>query len=91
MVGAAVVGAAVTGATVALLIGTLGDAEGDATLAEGEDDAALAGAMPARPKKMIASASTVSRPPATAARPRSIQRGPRRCGGMSLVVSADMT
>lgn len=91
VVGAAVVGAAVTGATVALLIETLGEAESDARLAEGDDDAAFAGAMPARPKKTIPIASTVSRLPARAARPRSIQRGPRRGGGMSLVVSPDMT
>lgn len=90
-VGAAVVGAAVTGVTVLVLIGTLGDAESDARLAEGEGDAAFAGAMLARPKKTIMIASTVSRLPATAARPRSIQRGPRRRGGISLVVSCDMT
>lgn len=87
VVGAAVVGTAVTGATVALRIEILGDAESDARLADGEDDAAFAGATPARPKKTIPSASTVSRLPATAARPRSTQRGPRRGGGMSFVVS----
>lgn len=92
-VGATVVGAEVAGATVLVVTLMLGSADGDARLAddEGDGDPAMAGAIPARPRKITATSSSVRRLPATAARPRSIHRGPRRgVGGMSFVVSPDM-
>ncbi len=91
-VGAPVAGADVTGATVLVVRLMLGSAEGDARLADddGDGDAAIAGAMPERPRNTMATSTSVRRLPATAARPRSIQRGPRRGGGMSFVVSPDM-
>ena len=88
--GALLAGAVVRGATVLVWMETLGsgdddiDADGDA-----EPDAAGATRL-ARPKKTTAMMRTVSRLPATAASARSIHRGPRRGGGMILVVSPDM-
>jgi hypothetical protein len=81
-VGAAVVGAAVRIWTVALGDGdaALGDGEGD-----GDADAPARRESP--PPKITPIRRSVRRPPARAARIRSIQRGPRRGGGMILVVS----
>ena len=85
-------GAVVTGAAVLVLIDTVevGDADGSAesdTL--GLDE--IAGDTDAgRAKKMTAMTRSVRRLPTTAARPRSIQRGPRRGGRTILVVSPGM-
>lgn len=83
--GAAVVGAAVVGATVRIWVALgEGDAEGLA-LGEGEAEAPEKRERP--PPRMSAINTSVRRPPATAARIRSIHRGPRRGGGMIFVVS----
>ena len=87
--GGALVGASV-GAGVAVVgrIVMLGSADIDAgALALGDADPDVTGAMPLRPRKSTPITSTVSSAPATAARARSIQRGPRRGGGRILVVS----
>ena len=91
VVGAALgvtLGASVVGGAVRIWTVGLGDADADAlALAEGDgelDDPAKRDSPPPRIRPMSRS---VSRPPATAARMRSIQRGPRRGGGMILVVS----
>ena len=84
--GGVVLGAAlVTGALVTLLLGS-GENEADAD-ADGDAEPALAGAMVPRAKNSRKMITTVARLPATAASPRSTQRGPRRGGGMILVVS----
>jgi hypothetical protein len=81
--GVAVVGAAVLGWTVGL-----GDGEADAlALGDGDGDGELPPKRARPPFTIRAMRRSVSRPPATAARIRSTQRGPRRCGGMILVVS----
>ena len=91
VVGAAVVGAgvdglgaAVVGAAVRIWIVALGDGDEEG-LGDGDAD------VPARrdnpPPKSTPMSRSVRRPPATAARMRSIQRGPRRGGGMIFVVS----
>jgi hypothetical protein len=84
--GVALVGAAV-GATVLIAIEMLGSAEAD-------DDADALGdadpvAFPMRPppRNSSAMATIVRRLPASAASTTSIHLGPRRGGGMSLVVS----
>ena len=80
-VGAAVVGAAVRIWTVALGDGeALGEGEGD-----GDADVPASRERP--PPRRTPIRRSVRRPPATAARIRSIHRGPRRGGGMILVVS----
>lgn len=86
-------GALVTGATVLVRIDTveLGEMDGSADSdALGLDE--VAGETEAeRAKKRMPITRTVTRLPATAARPRSTQRGPaRRGGGMILVVSPGM-
>jgi hypothetical protein len=94
VVGAAVVGTVLCvgegegGAVVARTVGggDVGDAE-ELAVALGEDDADD-GATRAPPRKTTPIRRIVMRLPATAASPRSIQRGPlRRGGGMSFVVS----
>ena len=98
VVGAAVVGAAVVGAAVdglgAALVGAAvriwivalgdGDAEG---LGDGDGDADVPARRARPPPSRTPINRSVSRPPATAARIRSIQRGPRRGGGIIFVVS----
>lgn len=93
-VGAAVVGATLgdgLGASVAgaaVRIWTVGLAEADAdalALGDGEADAPAKRDRP--PPRMTPIRRSVSRLPASAARIRSIQRGPRRGGGMIFVVS----
>jgi hypothetical protein len=102
-VGGVAVGADVGGATVAVVVGVgLGDAVvgaavriwivglGDAEalgLGEGDGDADAPARRDSPPPKITPMSKSVRRPPATAARMRSIQRGPRRGGGMILVVS----
>jgi hypothetical protein len=82
-----VVGASVAGVAVLVRIVMLGSAEADA-LALGDADPDDAGASPSgRPRKTRPITKTVSSPPATAASARSIQRGPRRGGGITRVVS----
>jgi hypothetical protein len=98
-VGAAVVGAAVVGATeavgdalgvalggvaVRIWIVGLGDAE---ALGEGDGEAVVPARRERPPPSRTPIKRSVRRPPATAARIRSIQRGPRRGGGMICVVS----
>jgi len=79
-----VLGASVVGAAVRIWTVMVGDAETEA-LGDGE---AVAPAKRERPPpNMTPISSRVTRPPATAARIRSIQRGPCRGGGMILVVS----
>jgi hypothetical protein len=97
-VGAAVVGAAlgvglgvglgvsVAGTAVRIWIVGLGEADAD-ELALGEGDADVPPKRERPPPRITPISRSVSRPPATAARIRSIQRGPRRGGGMIFVVS----
>ena len=61
-----------------------GDVEG---LGDGDGDADVPARRESPPPKITPMRRSVRRPPATAARIKSIQRGPRRCGGMTLVVS----
>jgi hypothetical protein len=75
-------GASVVGATVRIWSVRLGVAEAD-----GLDDAEPPAKRERPPLIRTPISSSVSRPPATAARTRSIQRGPRRGGGMIFVVS----
>lgn len=85
VVGAALVGAGVVGRTVrdvALAVG-----EADVLAVADGDDETPAGPI-GRPRTIAPMTSIVSRLPATAASARSTQRGPRRGGGMTLVVSA---
>src|SRR5437867_6812842 len=96
MVGVAVVGAAVgvglgvalgasvVGAAVRIWIVMVGDGDTDAL----GDGAAVAPANREKPPvSRTPISNSVTRPPATAARMRSTQRGPRRGGGMIFVVS----
>lgn len=87
VVGAAVdgLGAAVVGAAVRWIVG-LGEDDAEA-LGEGDGDAVVPARRDSPPPKSTPMRRSVRRPPATAARIRSIQRGPRRGGGMILVVS----
>ena len=88
--GALLAGAVVRGATVLDWKDTLGSGDADID-ADGDTEPDAAGATRlARPKNTTAMIRTVSRLPATAASARSIHRGPRRGGGMILVVSPDM-
>ena len=106
VVGAAV-GAAVVGATVEVavavgdglgdgVVGTavriwivgLGDAD---ALGLGEGDADVPANLERPPPTMTPIRRSVRRLPATAARIRSIQRGPRRGGGAMIFVVSDMT
>jgi hypothetical protein len=66
----------------------LGDADAEALgLGEGDGDADAPASRDSPPPKITPMSRSVRRPPARAARIRSIQRGPRRGGGMILVVS----
>ena len=79
-------GASVVGAAVRIWTVGLGDADADGlTLGDGELDVPAKRDRP--PPRSTPMSRSVTRPPATAARIRSIQRGPRRGGGMILVVS----
>ena len=91
VVGAAVdgLGAAVAGAAVRIWIVALGETETEA-LALGDGDAVVPARRASPPPKSTPMSSSVSRPPATAARMRSIQRGPRRGGGVTIRVVSDM-
>jgi hypothetical protein len=97
-VGDAVVGAAVgvglgvglgdSVAGTAVWIWTVGLCDGDAdALALGDGDADVPAKRESPPLAITPIRRSVRRPPATAARIRSIQRGPRRGGGMIFVVS----
>ena len=92
-VGAAVVGAAVEGlgaavAGAAVRIWTVGLADADAEgLGEGDGDAVAPASRESPPPRKTPIRRSVRSMPATAARIRSTQRGPRRGGGMILVVS----
>lgn len=87
--GVAVVGAAVgvgvVGAAVRICIVGLGD-DGDA-LGLGDGEAVAPARRDRPPPSRTPIRRIVSKAPATAARTRSIQRGPRRGGGMIFVVS----
>jgi hypothetical protein len=79
-------GVCVVGAAVRIWTVGLGDGDADGlALGDGELD------VPAKRDRLPPSSTpmsrSVTRPPATAARIRSIQRGPRRGGGMIFVVS----
>jgi len=92
VVGAAVcvgdgLGAAVVGAAVRMTV-LLGDGDAEAL---GDGDAVAPAKRDSPPPKMTAISSSMSRPPATAARIRSIQRGPRRGGGAMICVVSDMS
>jgi hypothetical protein len=105
VVGAAV-GAAVVGATVGVAVavgdglgvGVVGTAVriwivglGDAgTLGLGVGDADVPASRVRPPPRMTPIRRSVRRLPATAARIRSIQRGPRRGGGVTIRVVSDM-
>ena len=79
-------GASVVGAAVRIWTVGLGDADADGlTLGDGELDVPAKRDRP--PPRSTPMSRSVTRPPATAARIRSIQRGPRRGGGMIFVVS----
>lgn len=80
------VGAAVVGAAVRIWMVGLGDGEAEG-LGEGDGDADAPARRDSPPPKITPMRRSVRRPPATAARMRSTQRGPRRGGGMILVVS----
>jgi hypothetical protein len=82
----AVLGACVAGAAVLIWTVGLGDTDADGlALGDGELDVPAKRDRP--PPRITPMRRSVMRPPATAARIRSIQRGPRRGGGMILVVS----
>jgi hypothetical protein len=79
-------GASVVGAEVRIWTVGLGDTDADAlALGDGEVDVPAKRDRP--PPSRTPMSRSVTRPPATAARIRSIQRGPRRGGGMIFVVS----
>jgi hypothetical protein len=81
-------GAAVDGAAVRIWTVFVGDGEAEAlALGEGDGDADAPASRERPPPSNRPMTRSVSRPPATAASMRSIQRGPRRGGGMILVVS----
>jgi hypothetical protein len=82
------VGAAVVGAAVRIWTVGLSDGDGEALgLGEGDGDADAPARRDSPPPKITPTRRSVRSMPATAARIRSIQRGPRRGGGMILVVS----
>jgi hypothetical protein len=79
-------GVCVVGAAVRIWTVGLGDADADGlALGDGELDVPAKRERP--PPSSTPITRSVTRPPATAARIRSIQRGPRRGGGMIFVVS----
>ena len=82
------VGAAVVGAAVRIWMVGLADGDAEALgLGEGDGDADAPARRDSPPPKITPMRRSVRRPPATAARMRSTTRGPRRGGGMILVVS----
>ena len=84
--GVTVAGAFVRGASVLEMLGSaLNDAD-----AVGDGEPVAAPTLP-RAKNTRKITTTVARLPATAAKARSTQRGPRRGGGMTFVVSAPMS
>ena len=91
VVGAALgvgLGASVVGAAVRIWTVGLGDTVADAlALADGDGDADAPAKRDRPPPRITPISRSVRRPPASAARMRSIQRGPRRGGGMTFVVS----
>ena len=79
-------GACVVGAAVRIWTVGLGDADADGlALGDGELDVPAKRDRP--PPSITPIRRSTTRPPATAARIKSIQRGPRRGGGMIFVVS----
>ena len=79
-------GACVVGAAVRIWTVGLGDADADGlALGDGELDVPAKRDRP--PPSITPIRRRTTRPPATAARIKSIQRGPRRGGGMIFVVS----
>jgi hypothetical protein len=79
-------GACVVGAAVRIWTVGLGDRDADGlTLGDGELNVPAKRDRP--PPSITPMSRSVTRPPATAARIRSIQRGPRLGGGMIFVVS----
>jgi hypothetical protein len=82
------VGAAVVGAAVRIWSVGLAEADGEAEgLGDGDGDAVAPARRESPPPRSTPSRRSVRSMPATAARIRSTQRGPRRGGGMTLVVS----
>ena len=82
------VGACVVGAELRIWTVGLGDADADADgLALGDGELVVPAKRDRPPPRITPMSRSVMRPPATAARIRSIQRGPRRGGGMIFVVS----
>ena len=79
-------GACVVGAAVRIWIVGLGDADAD-ELALGDGELVAPAKRDRPPPSSTPMSRSVMSPPATAARIRSIQRGPRRGGGMIFVVS----
>jgi hypothetical protein len=77
-------GASVVGAAVRIWVVMLGDGDAEGL---GEGDAEVPAKREKPPVNVTPISRSVRRPPATAARSRSIQRGPRRGGGMICVVS----
>ena len=79
-------GAAVAGTAVRIWTVALGDGDADG-LALGDGELEVPAKRDRPPPSTTPIRRSVMRPPATAARIRSIQRGPRRGGGMIVVVS----
>jgi hypothetical protein len=79
-------GVCVVGAAVRIWTVALGDADEDG-LALGDGELVAPAKRDRPPPSTTPMSRSVTRPPATAARIRSIQRGPRRGGGMIFVVS----
>ena len=79
-------GGSVAGAAVRIWTVGLGDRDADG-LALGDGELEVPANRDRPPPSSTPMRSSVTRPPATAARIRSIQRGPRRGGGMIFVVS----
>jgi hypothetical protein len=79
-------GACVEGAAVRIWTVGLGETDADG-LALGDGELEVPANRESPPPSSTPMRRSVTRPPATAARTRSIQRGPRRSGGMIFVVS----
>jgi hypothetical protein len=99
-VGAAVVdaalgvglGASVDGAAVRIWTVGLGDVDADAlALGDGVGELEVPAKRASPPPRITPMRRSVRSPPASAARMRSMTRGPRRGGGMIFVVSDDIT
>lgn len=91
VVGGAVegLGAAVDGVAVRIWIERLGDGDTEGVVL-GDGDAVVPASRDSPPPSSTPISRSVRRPPATAARMRSIQRGPRRGGGATTLVVSDM-